>query len=209
MMSPKDNTPKKHKLRANAEAYGNRSTVHGVGYICDPSIAHCDRILWLGILILLSCVATKLVYQSYCDWQDNPVITTLSTVAKPVTSLSFPAITICGAGQHMDNVEKVLYQDFKKWNSSQSNNKGETSLEERFAAFLKERFQIKEKGMSLMDILNTMVAPSDEAADTNSVRRNQIACNKTKNRGKRSIYYSIGKERKKRGSNSDILSMYF
>ena len=96
-------------------------------------------------------------------------------MARSVNDLEFPAVTICGAGQHMHNVEKALYHNFLDWNSSQPSS--DLSLEEKLAAFLEEKYQIKEAGISIMDILNTMVSPSDESSDANSVKNNQsVSC---------------------------------
>ena len=36
--------------------------------------------------------------KAYNDWQDNPVLTTVSTTAMPISEIEFPAITICGQG---------------------------------------------------------------------------------------------------------------
>ena len=33
---------------------------------------------------------------AYKSWEDNPILTTVSTTAFPIHSLEYPAITICG-----------------------------------------------------------------------------------------------------------------
>ena len=43
------------------------------------------------------------------------VVTTLKNTAKPVTGVQFPAVTICGSGFHMSNVEKKIKVNFQKW----------------------------------------------------------------------------------------------
>ena len=193
------------KLPDIADEYANRSTIHGISYIADRTLSLPDRLLWLVIFIVMAGLATWFVLDSYKDWQEDPVITTLHTVAKPVTELGFPAITICGAGQHMNIVEKALYQNFIKWKTSQPDDN--MSLEKLFVAFLKEKFQIKEAGLSIMDILNTMVSPSNEASDAISVRKNQITCEKKAKRKKRN---SNSEEmiRRKRSTIDDAMSMY-
>jgi hypothetical protein len=37
-----------------------------------------------------------LSYNAYYNWQDDPIITTVSTTALPINNLEYPAITICG-----------------------------------------------------------------------------------------------------------------
>ena len=46
---------------------------------------------------------------------DEQVVTTLKNTAKPVTEVQFPAVTICGSGFHMSNVEKKINLNFQKW----------------------------------------------------------------------------------------------
>ena len=36
--------------------------------------------------------------QAYNEWQENPVLTTVSTTGKPIKDIEFPAITICSQG---------------------------------------------------------------------------------------------------------------
>ena len=126
-----------------------------------------------------------MVYSSFTSWQNNQVMTTLKTLTKPVTDLDFPAITICGSGLHMGLVEKVLYTNFKKWQDNQTINfNGNNAMEEDFALYMKDVFQVKDKGTNILDILDTMIAPSSEASGPNGVRENQMAC-KGKDRKKR------------------------
>ena len=106
---------RKSKLTKNAEEYANRATVHGISYIFDRDLPKLDKTLWLIIVLGALCLAVWMINTSYTSWQDNQVITTLKTTTKPITDLDFPAVTICAAGQHMDNVEKVLFDNFDHW----------------------------------------------------------------------------------------------
>ena len=106
---------RKSKLTKNAEEYANRATVHGISYIFDRDLAKLDKALWLIIVLGALCLAVWMINTSYTSWQDNQVITTLKTTTKPITDLDFPAVTICAAGQHMDNVEKALFDNFDQW----------------------------------------------------------------------------------------------
>jgi len=35
----------------------------------------------------------------YADWQEKPVLTTVTTTALPVSEISFPAVTVCSEGK--------------------------------------------------------------------------------------------------------------
>ena len=59
--------------------YSDRTTVHGISYICDTTIAHLDRCLWLFVCGFFTFLAVFVSVKAYIDWQDDPVITTLLT----------------------------------------------------------------------------------------------------------------------------------
>ena len=70
---------------------------------------------------------------AYKAWEDNPILTTVSTTvsgnyslssclenysllqAHPIHKLEYPAITICGQGMATDTLDKVLKQRFEVW----------------------------------------------------------------------------------------------
>ena len=35
-------------------------------------------------------------YEAYIDWSKNPILTTIATTGLPISTIEFPAITICG-----------------------------------------------------------------------------------------------------------------
>ena len=117
-------------------------------------------------------------------WQ---VVTILKNTAKLVTEVPFPALTICSSGLHKKNAEKKLIQDFDDWRAEK--NKKETTKEAIYKdaeEFMETRFQIKpnngndsdrENPTSILDILDTMIAPDVDASfAANSVRKNAFAC---------------------------------
>ena len=198
------------KASQNIEEFASRSTVHGVSYIFDRTISFSDRLLWTIICLASALLAIYLIYNTYTDWQDNQVITTLKSVAQPVTDHDFPAFTICGAGQHMGNVEKILYHNFKQWKQKQAIKDQHKSIEDSFAEYLKETFQIHEKGTNILDILNTMISPSGEVDGVNAVRRNEVACAKRNKRRKRATEEELASYRKKveESTSKTTLSIY-
>ena len=136
-----------------------------------------ERFIWLVLVFGLGSVSLYLVYQSYNTWQDNQVITALKTVAKPVTEIGFPAITICGIGLHFKGVEKVLRDNFEAWNklhNEKNTTEDEKSINDNFALYMQKFFQIHDRNLNIMDILNTMILP--ETSGANAVRQNQVAC---------------------------------
>ena len=115
------------------------------------------------------------------------MVTILKNTTKLVTEVPFPALTLCSSGLHMNNVEKKLIEDFENWRVEK--NRSETKKEAIYRdteEFMLTRFQIKprkgknsarEQPISILDILDTMIAPNvDAAVAANSVRENVIAC---------------------------------
>ena len=169
----------KTAFKRNVKEYADRSSIHGISYIFDHTLAQVDRVLWLVATLCGTGLALWMIATMYLSWQENQVITTLKTTTKSVTTTEFPAITICTGGLHMHLVEKVLYENFKQWKDEASNK----TSEDEFSSFMEEKYQIKDKGLNILDILNTMISP--KAGETNIVTQNQLACEKRLPRKKR------------------------
>ena len=67
------------------------STIHGLVYIVTTR--KLVRLLWVLIVIGGFSGASYLIYESFQDWTDNPISTTIET--KPITEITFPKVTVC------------------------------------------------------------------------------------------------------------------
>ena len=63
-------------------------------------------------------------------------MTSLKTLAKPVTELDFPTVTICKAGQDMQAVRKALERDRELWETGQGRRKREAGRDD----YCREKF---------------------------------------------------------------------
>ena len=73
-------------------------------------------------------------------------MTVLKNTAKLVEDVPFPALTFCGSGLHMNNVEKKLVEDFNIWRINNNKNEtSETAIYKEVEEFMEERFQIQPK----------------------------------------------------------------
>ena len=92
-------------------------------------------------------------------------MTTLKHTAKPVSEVPFPAVTICGSGFHMTNVEKQVAEDFSEWRR-ENHRLGIDTVQADTEEYMRTIFQIKPKEegepVNIMDILDTMVASNVE-----------------------------------------------
>ena len=104
----------------------------------------------------------------------------LKDTTKLVTEVPFPALTLCGSGLHMNNVEKKLVQDFREWRTQYKKTKtNKEAVEKDMKEFMESRFQIKssDQPINILDILDMMIAPDvDASIAANGVRENEIAC---------------------------------
>ena len=200
-------------LKKTALEFAEHTSVHGVSYVAEKKVALSlklsplltvtkvplfGKLLWASLCVLSMSLAIKVSVDAYNQWQKRPVITTLKNIAKPVDEIAFPAVTICGSGLYMENIEKTLEKRFNSWRLRNKKSWDSEDLKDLLAEFMEEKFQIKEKGLTIMDILNTMVSPNN--ADTvllsNVVRENALACEAQ----------AANSGRKKRESSSTLLS---
>ena len=67
------------------------STVHGLGYI--SSTRRLVRLFWITVVIAGFTGAGIIIYQSFDNWAESPVTTTIETL--PITEITLPKVTVC------------------------------------------------------------------------------------------------------------------
>ena len=99
------------------------STVHGLRYALNFQSHFLDRFLWTVTVVIAMGLGIYTSARLYLDWQNDPVTTTIGTVALPITDIDFPAITLCSPGNDMKGLYKVadiLREDWDAfWNASE------------------------------------------------------------------------------------------
>ena len=157
--------------------YSEASTVHGVSYVFSKSLPLLDRLLWTLLTFVSLALAAYWSLTAYNNWQANLVTTTLKDAAKPVTSLSFPAVTICTSGLDMEAVKEQLMEDFNNWKRNETDVDREKDiglLEE----FMSVKFKISDtSAMNIFDILKALHSPDPKKTRSSlSVLQSAIAC---------------------------------
>ena len=102
-------------LVTTSREYASATTAHGIPYIAEDGRSLTERMLWV---IVVSLAVTFTAFQMttlYEQWQDDPVVTTLDTVALPIEEIEFPAVTICPQGSVNKIMETVLFQQLKDY----------------------------------------------------------------------------------------------
>ena len=67
------------------------STIHGLAWI--SSTRRLFRLFWILIVIAGFSVAGYLIYESFYNWKQSPISTTVETVS--ISKITFPNVTVC------------------------------------------------------------------------------------------------------------------
>ena len=70
------------------------STIPGFKYVVKGNTV-LERKTWAIFIVIAFFYAGKTVYETFKEWDNDPVITTIDDVGLSVSQLPFPAITIC------------------------------------------------------------------------------------------------------------------
>mgnify|MGYP002213879041 CR=1 FL=1 len=68
------------------------STIHGLVHISTAK-SKAARVVWVAIVVACFAFAIHMIVDSYKEWQESPVSTTITT--HPITELEFPTVTVC------------------------------------------------------------------------------------------------------------------
>lgn len=74
--------------------YIEATTVHGFSYIHQRHHV-CQRFFWILVISFLFIIAGVFIHNAFEDWNENPVMTTLDSIAAPIGDIAFPTVTIC------------------------------------------------------------------------------------------------------------------
>ena len=111
-----------------AKDYASNTTIHGFAYIANHEHSIAARLLWLGVVVLAVGIASFQLISLRIQWQKNPVITNLETVALPIEQIEFPAVTICPQGSVKKIMDYVLFEQLAIYIMNKSRD-GQTGVE--------------------------------------------------------------------------------
>ena len=80
------------------------SSIHGLGYVAQTKAFR--RAFWICTVLCGFIGAGILIYQSFDNWSQHPVTTTIET--KPITDIKFPKVTICPPKKTYTNINYDL-----------------------------------------------------------------------------------------------------
>ena len=108
------------RIVGTTKEYASATTIHGFSYIANENQSGAERLVWAIVVILAITFTACQVCSLYNEWQDEPVITTLETVAEPIEDIKFPAVTICPQGSRQEILDSVLFRQLKEYISKTS-----------------------------------------------------------------------------------------
>ena len=95
--------------------YSGYSTIQGIIYIFKTDQSLAGRLVWISIVAFMILLGAYWSLQSYADWKNNPVLTTVATMAYPVKAIELPAVTICRQGMSDDVIGSAMLNQFFKY----------------------------------------------------------------------------------------------
>ena len=123
------------------QEYSSATTIHGIAYIFGDDVSKLESFLWAVVVALALLLTTYQVANLYKDWQNDPVVTTLDTVALPIEEIEFPAVTICPQGSRQEIVDLVLFRQLTEYIESSKDNETmltEDEMMDKVVAFLND-----------------------------------------------------------------------
>ena len=156
------------KVTETISEFAESTTIHGFAYLADKKHSWW-RAVWMIVVVLALALCLHTFTKLFKDWQDEPVITTLATVAQPIDEIEFPAVTICPQGSNHELLNSALYRQFKGYlsNKTRINSKmNHKEMMEHVSDFLLQMYPgAKEKPTELVKVMISK--------DPQSVLRNQ------------------------------------
>ena len=100
-------------MRSLISNFLESSTIHGLAHISTAK-STAARLAWVTIVVACFAIAISMITNSYKEWQESPVSTTITT--HPISELQFPAVTVCpprGSNTALNQaLERVKHVDF-------------------------------------------------------------------------------------------------
>ena len=84
--------------------YLESSTVHGLAYIGQTR--NFAKIFWILVVISGFTGAGVMIHQSFANWQESPVMTTVETL--PISEVTFPKVIVCPPENKITNLNYDL-----------------------------------------------------------------------------------------------------
>ena len=106
---------KRRIILQTTKQYALSSSAHGLSYIAEDGSLLIERIFWIFVTTLAISFTAFQTAHLYIQWKDDPVVTSLDTVALSIEEIEFPAVTICPQGSVKQIGDAVLFKQFREY----------------------------------------------------------------------------------------------
>ena len=100
------------------ELFLESSTIHGLVYIAKNR--RLWKLFWTTTVLVGFVAAGVMIYQSFKDWSESPVTTTIETI--PISELKLPKVTVCppkntftNLNYDLKNIETMTLDNDTRW----------------------------------------------------------------------------------------------
>ena len=90
--------------------YTETSTVAGLQYAFDARQSKLSNIVWIILVLVLTFFGIYTSVQTYTDWKDEPVTTSVSSTGLPIAEIPFPSVVICSQGSEIESLQAAFYK---------------------------------------------------------------------------------------------------
>ena len=108
----------KQKIWSILQEYGQTSTVAGLHYAFEPKQSRLANVIWILLILTLTSLGVYVSIKSYIQWQEEPVVTTVTTTGLPISEVPFPSVVICAQGDDIDSekaaIFKIMFEELNK-----------------------------------------------------------------------------------------------
>ena len=89
------NSNKKKSFSRTAKEYASHSSIHGIGYVFNKELGHCDRLLWLLVTLAFLGLAILLTWNTWTQWREEQVLSNHKVDLRSVGVFCFLFLTLC------------------------------------------------------------------------------------------------------------------
>ena len=100
----------KTKIAHLLREYSQNSTIAGLHYVFESKQSGFGGLLWSFIILFLTLSGVYVSVESYIQWKNEPVLTTVATTGFSVESVEFPSVVICSQGSNYENFNSNMYK---------------------------------------------------------------------------------------------------
>ena len=107
------------RIFLTSQGYASNTTIHGISYLFE---SRCGVECFLWFLVVAAAMMFTILQTTtlYTDWQNEPIVTNLDTIAMPIEDIEFPAVTICPEGAISSALDAVLFKQLNEYISNKS-----------------------------------------------------------------------------------------